>query len=79
MPPALADVGAAGLFTDGVELHAPHQVFQLQVAWPCREAHLEPIRPRGLLLVEFDLSGYQRRFPLPVDGRIPLWDTGRQG
>ena len=42
--PALADVWAAGLLADGVEVELPHQLLEMQVIRPARGAHLEPAR-----------------------------------
>ena len=47
-PPAFVDVGATGLFADGVEVEAPHQLLQRQVVviHPGRDLH--PLRSRRL-------------------------------
>lgn len=40
--PALTDVGAVGLLTDGVKLRRPHQPFDPMIGFGARSAHSDP-------------------------------------
>ena len=48
--PALADVGTASLFADGVEAHLAHEGFQAEIVRRTRRSNLQPCRLRLALL-----------------------------